>query len=99
MTPQEFIRMIAEAVRGEINASSPTIAAAVREEVRNAPPKKFNVNRTDENGRRYIQKDATLPQLLAENTDQVKIQNLLTRQLIYELSEQRKIIRDIQRNG
>ena len=99
MTPQEFIRMIAEAVRQEISASSPNIAAAVREEVRTAPPKKFNVHRTDENGRRYTQKDATLPELLAENTDQLKMQNLLMRQMIYELSEQRKIIRDIQRNG
>jgi hypothetical protein len=98
MTPKEFIQMISDAVRDELSTASPTIAAAVRDAVHNAPPKKFTVQRTDEHGRRYLQREVSLPEMLAENTDQLKVQNLLMRQLIYELSEQRKIIKSIQRD-
>jgi hypothetical protein len=78
MTIEDFIEVISEAVKNKVHGS---------------PAKTFKVQRFDTEGNKFDQLNATLPQLLAENTDELRLRNRMTGALIREMEMLRRELR------
>lgn len=97
MSPEEFLRTLMAAM----TQTYPVLSQQVADKVSNAPPKVYAVKREDGDGNTAIQQ-VTLPAIMAELTDAVKLSNVLKDEeldLIEDLIDEMRMARKAEDSG